>query len=807
MNNKLLLITIFFIVFLTSISNAQETRETKLFNSDWKFNLGDIDYAKEPGYNDSKWRQLNLPHDWSIEQDFSNKYASCTAYLPCGIGWYRKTFDVPVPYKDKIVTIIFDGVNNNSEVWINGHYLEKRPNGYISFIYNLTPYLNFGQKNIISVRVDHTKYADSRWYNGSGINRNVWLRATSNIHIANWGTTITTPIVSDSTAKISIKTSIKNEIKSSASIKIKLEILDNNQKQVAISESTINGNDTTTVVKQEILLKNPHLWNIESPVMYTLKTSVIADGNLIDETIEPFGIRSTSFNKDKGFSINGKSVKLKGVCIHQDGGCVGTAVPIKLWQLRLEKLKKAGCNAIRTSHNPVSTEFLNLCDQMGFVVMDEAFDEWEYPKRKWIDGWNNTISSYDGYSQYFNEWSTRDLHDMVERDKNHPSVIMWSIGNEIDYANDPYADADAANFDITRPDPNRMLTIARTLKDVVKSIDTTRPVTMALADVKNSNKIGLPEILDIVGYNYTESRYESDHKIYPDRIIYGSENPHNYSGWLATKNDNFICSQFLWTGIDYLGEAGKFPYRSAYSGLLDLTGNEKPIYYWRQSMWSDQPMLSLAARKKKLSDTLDVDPMSRMAWFISAVEEKLHWNYKQGDSVLVIAYSNCDQVELFINKKSFGKKTNNEANSCFWWYVPYETGQVKAVGKKKGSPDMISVLNTVFEPQILSLSSDSKEISSNNGDVVVIEAKLLDKNRNCSYLSNDKIEFEVSGEGKLIGTDNGDAACLDNFKLPWKTAYEGRCIAIVQSTGNAGKIIVKAKSKNLPESTLEISVK
>jgi beta-galactosidase len=524
----------------------------------------------------------------------------------------------------------------------------------------------------------------------------------------------------------------------------------------------------------------------------------------VDETVEPFGIRTIAFDPDKGFFLNGKNVKIKGVCLHHDGGCVGAAVPLKIWKLRLEKLKTAGCNAIRTSHNPVAPEFLDLCDQMGFVVMDEAFDEWEYAKRKWINGWNNTIAGYDGYAQYFREWAAKDLKDMVERDKNHPSVILWSIGNEIDYANDPYADKSDSNYDLSRPDAARMLDIAKKLKAVVLSSDTTRPVTMALANVPNSLAVGLPDVVDVTGYNYTESRYEEDHKAFPSRVIYGSENPHSYSSWLLTKKNDYISSQFIWTGVDYLGESGRFPFRSAYSGLLDLTGSEKPIYYWRQSMWSDKPMLSVVARKKNRYDVTGEDPMGRMAWFVNAIGEKRHWNYQAGDSVLVIAYSNCDEVELFVNGKSKGKKTYNEQYSCFWWYVPYEAGEVKAIGRTKGQKELVSMLKTVSEPRSIMVTTDAKEIKADGQDVALIEVKLQDANGNCSYLAKNKVEFEVEGEGKIIGTDNGDAACLDNFKLPWRMAYDGRCIAVVQSNGKAGKILVIVKSEGLPESSVEL---
>jgi hypothetical protein len=349
-----------------------------------------------------------------------------------------------------------------------------------------------------------------------------------------------------------------------------------------------------------------------------------------------------------------------------------------------------------------------------------------------------------------------------------------------------------------------MLPIAKNLVGIIKAIDTTRPVTMALANIRNSNSIGLPELLDIVGYNYTESQYAADHKAYPNRLIYGSENPQNYSGWLAVKNNDFISAQFLWTGIDYLGEGGKFPARSAYSGLLDLTNNEKTIYYWRQSMWTEKPMISLAARKKKASDDVNADPMGKMAWFLNEIEEKLHWNYSAGDTVLVMAYSNCKEVELFINGKSYGKKQQKEANSCFWWYLPYQAGEVKAIGTGSDKKKYPALLNTVFEPTQIQLIPDTTFISSDGKDMVLVEAILKDKNNNTSYLANNRIEFTVSGEGTIIGTDNGDAKCIDSFKLPWKNAYAGRCIVIVQSTKQAGNIYISAKSEGLPVKTIQV---
>lgn len=797
---------VFFVLVLVLIalnSNAQTSRKQD-FDENWKFNLGDVFAARNPEFNDASWRVLNLPHDWNIELPYDVKWASSTGYLPSGIGWYRKSFVVPDSYKDKIISILFDGVYNNSDVWINGHHLGKRPSGYTSFQYDLTSYLLPGKTNVIAVRVDHSLFADSRWYTGSGIYRHVWLNVTDKVHVAQWGTFITTPAITKEKATVSVENTIANTSGKSQNLEILSVVLDRNQKEISKDKQVKTLAPGESIIKQEISVKNPILWNLDSPTMYTVQTTLQIDGKTVDEVTTPFGIRTFAFDKDKGFFLNGKNMKLKGVCIHHDGGCVGAAVPEKIWKIRLEKLKAGGCNAIRTSHNPVAPELLDLCDKMGFLVMDEAFDEWEYSKRKWIDGWNQTVAGFDGASRYFDEWGERDLKDMINRDKNHPSIILWSIGNEIDYANDPYADKQDVNYNIARPDPARMVPVAKHFSGIIKAIDNTRPVTMALANIRNSNSIGLPEVLDIVGYNYTESKYAEDHKNYPNRLLFGSENPQNYAGWLAVKNNDFISAQFLWTGIDYLGEGGKFPARSAYSGLLDLTNNEKTIYYWRQSMWTDAPMISLAARKKVATDTIAIDPMGKMAWFLNEIEEKLHWNYTTGDTVLVMAYSNCREVELFINGKSYGKKQQNEANSCYWWYVPYQAGEVKAIGTGTDKKKYTAVLNTVFEPVQILLIPDTTYISSDGKDVVVVEAILKDKNSNTSYLANNKIEFTVSGEGTIIGTDNGDAKCVDSFKLPWKNAYAGRCIVLVQSTKSPGKITISASSEGLPAKSIQV---
>lgn len=792
---------------------GQNERETIKFDFGWRFHLGDVTQAKEPGFNDSGWRQTDVPHDWSIEGEFDAKLASCTAYLPGGIGWYRKSFEVPESWKGKSVTIQFDGVYNNSEVWVNGHYLGLRPNGYISFFYEIAPFLEIGGKNVVSVRVDHSKSADTRWYSGSGIYRHVWMIVAHPVHIARWGTFVTTPKVSGSEAGVVVETEIRATAGASLQVVLVSSVLNRGGSEVARKETTVSLKDLNPKVRQEITLPDPELWNLENPYLYTLRSAILIDGAVVDATDTPFGIRTLEFNPETGFFLNGRNIKMKGVCLHHDGGCVGAAVPEKIWEIRLRKLKEAGCNAIRTSHNPVAPEFLDLCDRMGFLVMNEAFDEWEYPKRKWIDGWNETIAGQEGYARYFRQWALQDLKDLVLRDRNHPSVIMWSIGNEIDYANDPYADYGSdqpqqhQGYSPNRPDAYRMVEIAQTLKEVIRESDPSRPVTMALANISNSRRIGLPGILDIVGYNYTESRYEPDHRDYPGEFIYGSENPHHYSGWLSVKNNPFISAQFLWTGVDYLGEAAKFPARSAYSGLLDLSNREKSIYYWRQSMWSDDPVLFLTARRKTAADKPNIDPMAKLAWFVSEVREQQHWNYHTGDTILVMAYTNCAAAELFLNGKPIGKKSLDPANSSLWWHIPYEPGEISVVSTGPDGISLRSSLKTVSGASSIGIFTEAAEIRADRQDISIIELILKDKDGNPAYLATNRIDFEISGPGRIIGTDNGDATCLDNLKLPWRKCYQGRCIAIIQSTGAPGTITVRARTQGLPDTAVQILAK
>jgi hypothetical protein len=805
MKPKQLSWTLGVLMLCAGIAHAQlPHRDRMVFDLGWKFHLGDVSGAKDPLFDDASWRSVNLPHDWSIEANFNKQYASCTGYLPGGFGWYRKSFDIPRGHEGKTITLQFDGVYCNSEVWVNGTYLGNHPYGYTSFSYNITSCLEVGKKNVVAVRVDHMKYADTRWYSGSGIYRHVWITATEKVHVAQWGTHVVTPDANPSVATVTVKTTVANDNKVTTTVRLLSSIVNRDGKEVAMAGTEVRLSDSLTPVNQAFTIKKPVLWDTENPYLYAVRTKIVSGTDVMDEYETPFGIRTVRFDPDKGFFLNGVSTKLKGVCLHHDGGCVGAAVPEKIWRTRLEKLKAMGCNAIRTSHNPAAPEFLDLCDHLGFLVMGEAFDEWEYPKRKWIDGWNQTQAGYDGYPDIFEQWGEKDLRDMVDRDKNHPSIIIWSIGNEVDYSNDPYADPTLAEYSPDRPDASRMVDIARRFSTIVKSIDPSRPVTMAIANIATSNKVGLPGVLDIAGYNYTEGSYQNDHTQYPARILYGSENSHNYSAWLAVKNNDFISAQFLWTGVDYMGEAGKFPLHASTSGLLDLTSFEKPMYYWRQAMWSGKPMLYLAARRMKASDNTSIDPMSDVRGFSHSPDHNEQWNYHDGDSVLVMAFTNCHEAELFINGKSFGKKQSDSVHSCLWWYVPYVPGEVRAAAKGPDNTTLTAVLKTVFEPVTILLKPDATTLKADNHDIAIVEVQLLDKKNSRAVLADNLITFDVSGEGKIIGVDNGDASSLDNYKLSQRKAYAGRCIVIVQTTGKSGTIRLTAKSQGLPDASAEL---
>ena len=555
---------------------------TTVLRSGWKFHLGDLEYAYYKGYDDSGWQSVTLPHDWSVEQPFDRCHSSGTGYVCGGVGWYRLRFTLPEDIKDKAVSVTFGGVYKNARVWCNTNYLGHRPFGYATFTYDITEFAVPGE-NVIALRAENTDSGDSRWFTGSGIYRDVTLNITDKVHFVQDG--------------VFVSTLSANE--DEALLQIEWELSESSDICFEMSEASASGTGQTG--SATLRIEKPRLWSPESPEMYTLTCRA---GGGKDELQIPFGIRTFNFDPDTGFSLNGAAMKLKGVCLHHDAGALGAAVPKCVWRRRLRKLKAMGCNAIRTAHNPPDTHLLDLCDEMGFLVMDEAFDEWEGPKNKWWQGHNVYPPKRNGYADAFPVWHEQDLAGMVRRDRNHPSIILWSVGNEIDYPNDPYCHplfesmtgnndankpAQERQYDPSKPNAERLASIARELVAIVKKHDATRPVTAALAFPELSNRIGYAQALDVVGYNYKEHLYAQDRKDYPAHVIYGSENGHGLQEWQIVRDRADICGQFLWTGIDYLGEAQGWPVRLSPAGLLTTAGFEKPQYYLRRALWSDEP--------------------------------------------------------------------------------------------------------------------------------------------------------------------------------------------------------------------------
>lgn len=799
--------TLCFLLLLSIKLFAQQSRETSLFNDHWKFHLGDIHQGESVGHNDSDWRELHLPHDWSIEAPLSPSLASATGYLPGGIGWYRKTFRIQGNKKDKQLYIYFGGVYNNSEVYLNGQLLGKRPNGYISFAYDLTSHINHDADNVIAIKVDHSKYNDSRWYTGSGIFRDVLFIAKHQVHLDIWGISYETKNVQTGKANLVVDAKIKNITSSKAFVTVIQEIKEKGGDKIIVKKqqkAQVN-EEGVGEVSMDIQIPSPKLWSVDDPNLYTLHTTVLHNGVVVDEESTTLGIRTTTFDANKGFALNGEWMKLKGVCIHHDAGVLGAAVPREVWKRRLKQLKALGCNAIRMSHNPQATDVYDLCDELGLLVMDEAFDEWRKPKRKWVEGWNVGTPTYDGYADYFDEWGERDLRDMVLRDKRHPSIIMWSIGNEVDYPNDPYTHPILDSVKIgqkvfggyqpERPHAEELGEIAKRLVKVVKAHDTSRPVTAALAGVVMSNFTDYPAAVDVAGYNYTEDRYALDHKTYPDRIIYGSENRHDIDAWKVVRDNAYIFGQFLWTGIDYLGESGRWPSRGFYSGLLDLGGFIKPRGYFRQSLWSSSPMVYIGTYPLKN----DRKQLSMDAW--------PRWNYEIGDTIRVVCYTNCSQAQLFLNGRAITEvKDYDEASGIIFWDVPYRAGQLEVVGFEGLDEKARYAIHTSGRPSQLTAILDKALLDKERG-VTHITVEITDENGRPVILADNNIRCHITGPAKLLGLEASNNTDMGNYRDNEQRAYHGRLLAYVQATGEQGVVQVEFSSSWLEPVTVKLEVK
>lgn len=741
-------------------------------NCDWKFTRENDRRAWQKRYDDTNWRDVTLPHDWSVEEAFDINNSSGTGYLPAGIGWYRKHFYLPQNAENKRIYITFDGIYNNSQVWCNGYYLGKRPYGYSTFTYDITDFACFGEtENVISVFVNHEYVADSRWFTGSGIYRKITLKIKEQISIDNDGLFVNLPKAEHS---ITNHTDIDSEITLINKIYDgDIIVAENISKHFIEAHSTIK-------ITNNITIDNPKLWSPSEPHLYKFTAQI---GNDVEEVMT--GICTFEFTPDKGFFLNGVNMKLKGVCVHHDAGCLGSAVVKKVWQRRLEKLKVMGCNAIRMSHNPHMPELYDLCDEMGFLVIDEAFDEWEGIKNKWACGHNVYPPSQYGYSEDFPAWHEADLSAMILRDRNHPSIILWSIGNEIDYPNDPYVypglkrlvgnnDGDKPEYeqvyDPTRPDAKRLAVVAKRLMAIIKKHDTSRPITSALAFPELSNLSGFADVLEVVGYNYKEQFYKEDHERYPDRIMLGTENGHHLNAWLDVVNNDYIAGQFLWTGIDFLGETRGWPCHGSQAGILDVAGFEKPSYYYRQSLWSNKPMVHIVVGNSK------------------------GWNCKNGEVVEVNVFTNCESVELFLNDKSLG------VSETFKWIVPFEKGELKAVGK--GCVHSLITYGAAVE---LKLTARENVINADSQDITHVEVDVVDCDGMLSANASPNIKITVEGEGTIIGIENGNLFDNTPYSSRERCAYNGKLLVYIRSTKTAGAITVKASSHGLFEGSVVIN--
>ncbi|MNK73952.1 Beta-galactosidase [compost metagenome] len=781
----------------TPTDRITETRSRTSFNKDWKFYLGDEPKAKSVTYNDLKWRKLTLPHDWSIEGKFDEKNPAKPegGGLPTGIGWYRKEFTAPANFKNKLISIEFDGVYKNSEVWVNGHYLGKRPYGYSSFSYEISKFLKPG-KNILAVKVDNSAQPDSRWYSGSGIYRNVWLISTAKVAVAKWGTFVTT----DATGKVSIKTQIANKTLKLQAVALVHTIYDANGKLISKTQPQNIKIDTAgLIVNSESLLKNPVLWSLAKPFQYKLVTQILHNNKPIDTYETKFGFRTFHFDAEKGFSLNGIPTKILGVCLHHDLGALGAAVNVRAMERQLEIMKAMGVNAIRTAHNPPAPEFLDLCDKMGFLVMDEAFDMWAKKKNK------------NDYHLNFAEWHKRDLEDMILRDRNHPSIILWSIGNEI-----------REQFDSTG------VAITKELVSIVKNLDQSRPVISALTETDaKKNFIYQANALDIYGLNYNHKLYKDWPKNYPGVKFLATEttsaletrgfydtadtirrwprdgktkftegnaawsasaydNVSAYWGstheetWKAAKKYDHVSGLFVWTGFDYLGEPLPYPWpaRSSYFGIVDLAGFPKDSYYMYQSEWTDKPVLHILP----------------------------HWNWEPGKLVEVWAYYNqADEVELYLNGKSLGKKSKQNDDLHVQWNVKFEAGTLKAVSRKNGKEVLVREIKTAGDPAKIELIADRKQIKADGKDLSFITVRILDAAGNVVPNADNLVDFKVAGAGFIAGVDNGFQASLEPFKASYRKAFHGLCLAILQATEKAGTIQLTATSAGLSSSSIVIN--
>ena len=785
----------------------------RLFDSDWRFHRGDVDGAEQMQFDDSDWRHLDLPHDWSIEDlpenprgdqvgPFSKESPGKrnTGHVLGGTGWYRKTFALQKSSQGKSVSVLFDGVYMESTVWLNGRKLGYHPYGYTPFYYDLTPYLNPAEEaNVLAVRVDNLG-RNSRWYSGSGIYRHVRLTVAHPLHIAQWGIHITTPKISSEEARVNVAVTVQNDAEASGDIRVMTVILDSDDKPAAKTESgAFVDSGGQTEMEQTLTVKKPQLWSIDSPTLYALRVSVKMDGKVVDQTTTPFGIRTIDFSPEKGFLLNGQPVLLKGGNMHHDNGPLGGAAIDRAEERRVELMKQFGFNAVRTSHNPPSQHFLDACDRLGLLVLDEAFDHWQRAKNP------------QDYHRFFDAWHERDLTAMLRRDRNHPGIIMWSIGNEISERADPVG-----------------LKISQQLIDIVKRYDRTRPVTQAVCtfwEPPNKGKTWqdtepIFAQLDVQGYNYQWQRYEEDHAAFPERIICGTESIAGefFENWRQVQKHPYVIGDFVWTAMDYFGEAGighalyavgddtpqtPWPWFNAYCGDIDVCGFKKPQSYYRDVVWG-RSNLEMAVHEPVPAGAKEVVSY----WGRPNEEQSWNWPGAEGQALSVTVYSNYPEVRLELNGRVIGVKATSETTRLTATFeVPYEPGELKVIGLKNGQEVESKVLKTTGETAGIRLTADRDQISANRNDLAYITVEIVDADGRRVPNAAVPVEFAVSGAGELAGVGNGNPTDMKSFQSPHCETFRGRCLVILRPTGEKGNIRLRATAKGLTAATIPVKVK
>lgn len=773
----------------------------------WLFTHQDLETNWQKDIDDSQWSVVSVPHDWSIHEPFDINNSSGTGYLPGGIGWYRSVSTksgLNLLQGDRI-TLHFDGIYKRSEIWINGYHLGGQPSGYSEMFFDITELLSYSEDDdiTISIRVDHSDIADSRWYTGSGINRPVWLEIRKAIDIPINGTTITTENVSSASAKVMISQKIDNHDHADTIVINQDIFLAGATKPTVSSKNQFLAGESSSVSTCALIIDNPELWSPDHPKLYRLITT-FTKGNVVIASNEVFfGINSTIFDPNQGFILNGKQLKLKGVCIHDDAGSFGSAVPAEVWIRRLLRLKDMGVNAIRMSHNPHSPILYKLCDVIGFCVFDEAFDEWENPKNKWSHGHNVYPPKFEGYAHDFPAWYEQDLRNMVQRNKNHPSIIAWSIGNEIDYPNDPYANQlftkmtgnndnnkpeQERFFNPKRPDTRRLSTISRQLAAIIRQEDQTRPVTLAAAFPELSADTGLLDTIDLIGYNYKEHLYAKDHLRFPNKPFIGSENSHSYQDWVTVLNNDYVAGQFLWTGIDYLGEAAGWPIHGSGAGFLTLAGNKKPEFYLRKSWWSNKPVIRMFTRKNLSSSHPEWEHVER------------RWDYQAGAKIDVRIYSNCVNIELRLGAKLLSAPKYNSEYGYYESTIAYEESKLSVKGEfdnKTITDELTSVgVPTKFSTNNWSVPINLSAVLKETGLIIdqslhQIEISLLDRHNQLSD-SSALIQVSVTGNATLLGLENGDLADTTAYTCNYRHALHGKLIAYVYSLEADSSVEIKS---------------